>query len=388
MEYPFSPEWLDALPEPIADIYRNLELTLLEEIADELVSLSESDIQKIRALRAHRIPLKQIVKAIAKATEKSERAIYRMLKEAAAQNELYYHEAMTVAQLTAPEYIVNKQIVNAIIEQTANEIGNISRSMGFWTGNRLTPASQAFNWAVDNAIVQVDSGGISYSEAIARATRSLADGGLSVVQYPSGHRDAVDVAVRRAVLTGVGQLNQKYTDQSMDLLKTDLVEVSAHRGARNIGKGFRNHESWQGKIYRWSAYPRTSKGNYLDFVTTCGLGEVQGIYGANCRHSYHPFCEGVNRPAYTQEDLDKLKATKFTYQGKEYDTYTATQQQRKIERTIRKEKARLAGATNEADKQASRAKIRRLYQEYTDFSNAAGLREQRERANWTPPNEG
>lgn len=381
MDYPFDPEWLDALPEPIADIYRNLELVLLREIADALVdTLRESDLQKIRALRAHNIPLPKIVKAIATATGKSERAVLKLLENAVEENERYYRQAMSIAKLTAPAVLVDQRAIDAIIKQTANEIGNISRSMGFWTG-KITPPSKAFNWAVDNAIVQVDSGAFGYDQAIARAARSLADGGLSVVDYPSGHRDKVDVAVRRAVLTGVGQLNQQYTDKSMELLKTDLVQVTAHRGARNIGLGFRNHESWQGKIYRWREYPRTSKGNYPDFVLTCGLGDVQGIKGANCRHSYFPFVEGVNKPTYSQEDLDKLKATKFTYQGKEYDTYTATQQQRKIERTIRKEKCRLAAATNDADKATYKAKIRALYKEYEDFSNAAGLRQQRERAN-------
>ncbi len=50
---------------------------------------------------------------------------------------------------------------------------------------------------------------------------------------------------------GVNQINQKYREQSMDYLGTDLVEVSAHIGARNTGDGPANHESWQGKVYRW-----------------------------------------------------------------------------------------------------------------------------------------
>ena len=73
------------------------------------------------------------------------------------------------------------------------------------------------------------------------------------VAYEIGHIDQLDVAVRRAVMTGVNQLNQKYREQSMDYLETDLVETTAHLGARNIDgpNGWENHAKWQGKVYRW-----------------------------------------------------------------------------------------------------------------------------------------
>lgn len=37
--------------------------------------------------------------------------------------------------------------------------------------------------------------------------RELAASGLETVSYESGHIDSVDVAVRRAVMTGIDQLN-------------------------------------------------------------------------------------------------------------------------------------------------------------------------------------
>lgn len=73
---------------------------------------------------------------------------------------------------------------------------------------------------------------------------------------------------------------------------------------------------------------------------------------------------------------------KIQFEGREYDDYQATQQQRKIERTIRKLKRRkvafeAAGLTEDA--QAANIRLRRLNQEYKAFSKAAGLPEQRER---------
>lgn len=191
-------------------------------------------------------------------------------------------------------------------------------------------------------------------------------------------------------MTGINQLNRKYAEQSMEYLGTDLVEVSAHIGARNVDgpNGWENHEKWQGKWYRWAAFteqfPGASSGEYPDFEETCGFGDVTGILGANCRHSYSPVIEGVNEPTYSAADLDKLKAenNKVTYDGKEYDGYQATQMQRRLERTIRKQKRfvsayKAAGLTE--DTQAAQIRLNRLNAKYKEFSKAAGLPEQRER---------
>lgn len=124
--------------------------------------------------------------------------------------------------------------------------------------------------------------------------------------------------------------------------------------------------------------------NYPDFVTTCGLGSVTGIGGANCRHSYWPFIEGVSERTYTDEELDNIDPPPFEFEGQTYTRYEATQKQRQIERTIRKLKReraayRAAGLSDKAESVSIR--IRRLSNEYTKFSKAAGLPQQRERMN-------
>ena len=197
----------------------------------------------------------------------------------------------------------------------------------------MLPPAKAYQWALDSAELQIMSGAISYNQAIAEAIRQLADSGLKTVRYESGHADSLDVAVRRAVMTGVNQLNQKYREQSMDYLGTDLVEVTAHLGARNIDgpMGWENHAAWQGKVYHWKAKPRESKGKYPSFEDACGVGSVTGIGGANCRHSYWPFIEGVSERTYTDAELEAMKPEnrpKIQFEGREYDDYQATQKQR------------------------------------------------------------
>ena len=258
MKYPFSPEILDAMPEELAELFRSLELTLLKEIAERLMAagkLNEVTVQDIRALRSHGISVEEIKKAIRKATGIGKKKLDELFADVIERNQKYYTGLIDLAKVTAPESLVDAATIMAIIKQTKDAYRNITQSMAFVVdaGRKELPPAKAYQWALDNAAMQVQSGGISYNQAIANATKQLADSGLTVAEYESGHRDQIDVAVRRAVMTGVNQVNSQYAIQSMDYLETEYVEVSAHSGARDKDgkKPWDNHKRWQGKVYRW-----------------------------------------------------------------------------------------------------------------------------------------
>lgn len=258
MKYPFTPELLDALPEELAELYRSLEATLLEEICSRLKisgELNEVTVQDIRALRSHGIDLGEIEKAIQRTANISRRELDKLLDDVVERNQRYYTDLIDLAGVTKPETMVSVEDTWAIYEQTRQELRNLTRSMGFLVDNGRTmlPYARAYQWALDSAEMQVMSGAISYNQAIKSAVKQLADSGLRMVDYESGHRDHIDVAARRAVMTGVSQLCQKYAEQSMEYLNTNLVEVSAHIGARDVDgpMGWENHKKWQGKIFKW-----------------------------------------------------------------------------------------------------------------------------------------
>lgn len=388
MKYPFSPEVLDALPEELAELFRALESQLLHEICSRLnVSgqLNEVTLQAIRALRSHGIELDEIKKT----TGIAEKDLNKLFEDVVERNQQYYTGAIDLAGLTQPETIVEAADITAIISQCQREFGNITRSMGFLVDNgrtMLKPA-KAYQWALDNAAMQIQSGAISYDQEIKSSVQQLADSGLKRVDYESGHVDSVDVAVRRAVMTGINQLNKQYAQQAMEFLETDLVQVSAHSGARDTGTGFQNHKAWQGKVYRWRGRVGNSTGQYPDFEQTCGYGDVQGILGANCRHSFSPFVEDVMERTYTDEELAHIDdGLGCEYDGKKYTAYEATQMQRRLERTIRKQKRHVNAfkdAGLEEDATAAKARLRKLNAKYREFSEAAGLPEQRERTRVT-----
>ena len=388
MKFPFQPSLLEALPEEIAELFRGLEDTLLADICSRLKTgtVGETTVLDIKALRSHGIDLKEIEKAISETSGISEKKLKKLLEEVVEKNQQYYNDVITLADVTKPEALVNAADIDAIKRQTLQEMRNITRTMAFVvdSGRTILKPQKALTWALDAALLQVQSGAVSYNTAISNAVKQLADSGLRMVDYESGRSDQVDVAARRAVMTGVNQINQKYAEQSTEYLETDLVETSAHIGARNIGNVPENHEMWQGKWYRWSEKPQTSTGEYPDFIETTGYGTGAGLGGWNCRHTFYPVVEGVSEATYSQADLDAMKGEnrKFKFEGQEYDGYTATQEQRSIERTIRKLK-REETAYNAAglrDKElAVSIRIKRLSAKYKAFSRAAGLPEQRER---------
>ena len=383
--YPFSPALLDALPEELAELYRALEDTLLDEICSRLKlkdQLNEVTVQDIRAIRSHGIDLKDIEKAIRKTTGISEKKLQELLDDVVERNQKYYTDLIDLAHITQPETLVSIEDTWAIYEQTKQTLRNITRSMGFLVnaGRTMLPPAKAYHWALDAATLKVESGAISYGQAIKDAVRELASGGLLVVDYESGHRDHVDVAVRRAVMTGVSQLCSKYTEQAAEYLETPYYEVSAHAGARDVpGRSpWSSHKEWQGKVYS------TRSGDiYPNIYEVCGLGAVDGLEGANCRHRRFPWVEGVSERTYTDEQLEHIDdGLGCTFEGKTYTAYEATQEQRKVERTIRKlkrEKAAYKAAGLHENETAVNIRLRRLNAKYKAFSAAAGLPEQRER---------
>lgn len=383
MKYPFQPELLDALPEELAELYRALENTLLDEICSRLVfadQLNEVTVQDIRALRSHGIDLKSIEESISKTAGISKQKLNSLLNDVVERNQKYYTEVIDLAHVTQPETLVDAATVDAIKRQTHDTFRNLTASMGFLVGNTMLKPARAYQWALDNAEMQIQSGAISYNQAIKTAVKQLADSGLKVVDYESGHRDQIDVAVRRAVMTGVNQICAKYTEQSAQYLETPHFEVSAHAGARDKPgpSPWSSHKDWQGKVYSIRA-----NDIYPSIYEVCGLGAVDGLEGSNCRHRRNVWVEGVSERTYTNEQLAHIDDDLgCEFDGKKYTAYEATQMQRRVEREVRRlkrEKSAYKAAELREEEQTVNIRLRRLNAKYKAFSAAAGLPEQRER---------
>ena len=378
MKYPITPEYLDAAPEPIAIAMRELEKDILREICSRFKltgELNEAAMNNIRALRAQGLDMETIEKMIAKHSKETLPQVQEALDRVVEYNQKYYNELASKASIAEPLFWMTAAAIAQIQSQTLDGYRNITRSLGFalQTNGKVTFQSiaKAYQAALDKAEVKMQSGAFTLQQSLEDAVRELADSGIYTIDYATGHRDRADVAARRAIFTGLNQLTSKYTETAAETLETDLYEITAHRGARDKGTGWKNHKAWQGKVYS------TKDGSkYPNIYKVCGLGAVDGLEGANCRHHRHAFLEGVSERVYTDDELANIDPPPVEFEGRTYSAYEATQMQRKMERTVRKLERRraaynAAGMTGKEEQTGIR--IRRLKKEYREFSRAASL---------------
>ena len=385
MKFPITPEYLEAAPQPIIDAVHGLENDILREICSRFRltgELNEVAVNDIRILRSIGLDMDDIERCIAENTKSTIPQVEAALDRVVDMSRRYYDSLADKASITMPAHLVSAVDIAIIKAQTLDGYRNITRSLGFavQSGSVRTfqPIAKAYQAALDKAELKVYSGSFTVQQAMEDAVRELADSGISIVDYASGHRDHADVAARRAIMTGLNQVTAKYSEAAAEVLETDLYEVTAHRGARDKGAGWQNHKSWQGKVYS-----TRSDSKYPNIYTVCGLGAVDGLEGANCRHRKYAFLEGVSERAYTDKELQEIDTPPITYEGRRYTAYEATQKQREIERTLRKlERRRISynAAGMVEREQETKARITRLQRKYRAFSKAAKLPEQWERA--------
>lgn len=286
----------------------------------------------------------------------------------------HFFKLAGMQQIPLEENVVLQQLIEATKKQLQGEYKNLTGSMGFAIKNPATgkiqsaPLLDYYRSTMDQAVIDIKSGAFDYNTVLKRTVNQMTASGICYIDYDSGHRDRIDVAARRAILTGFRQVQGKLMEMLASQLGTDLYEVSYHVGARPT------HQPWQGKI--WSMQ---------ELKQVCGLGEITGLKGVNCYHDYKPIPPGAKR-TYTDEQLQKMLESENTpkeYHGKQYTTYEALQQQRKMERVMRAQRQKIklleVGGANDQDIILAKAKYQGQMQTYRDFSEKMGLPEQKER---------
>ncbi len=396
MRYPITPEYLKNAPNRLVSIYEDFEADVLNDLCRRLRlsgTVTESALNQIRVLQQQGQSLPYIEKRLRQLIDASRDEIDRMFDDAVERNAAYYQEVIERSVITAPqsdwEQMLTQQ-TDVIRRQTQDRFQNLTQSMGFAIREgkqmKFYGIAKAYQRVLDKALLKVSSGAFDYNAAIRDAVQELTQSGVQMVDYASDWHNRVDVAARRAVMTGITQISGRYTEQAMELLETRYVETTAHGGARNVqgSNGWEAHTEWQGKWFYWSKNgERDPLGRYPDFIQKTGYGYGSGLCGWNCRHGFFAVVPGVNEPSHTAEELQNIDPPPFMYQGREYDAYAATQKQRQIETKMRELKRRLIGEKASSDVkyyEATATRLNRLSEEYKAFSKAAGLRVQPERA--------
>lgn len=370
---------LEKLPLPFQQHASTLEQRVMADIVRRIrinqgvTSTADWQVQRLYQMGVSK---KEIKKIIADSL-KMDKAEIKKLYHDALYNEYIRNEAMY--QEKGAKWIPFEKneelqaLVEAVSQQTVDTFKNMSGSLGFAIKNGgkvvYTPLLDYYQGTLDAAVMDVASGAFDYNTVLRRAVNQMTTSGLRWIDYDSGHHNRVDVAARRAVLTGVNQVQAKINEQVAHNLKTDYFEVTWHAGARP------EHQVWQGRVF-------TRK----QLVTICKLGDVTGLCGANCYHSYNAFIPGVSVRTYTDAQLDQMNAAENvpkSYKGQEYSTYEALQRQRELETIMRKQRQDISllkhGGAAESELIKAKSRYRVTMSQYTAFSKTMKLPQQRDR---------
>lgn len=377
----FTPTEIEALPSAMEQLYRSLQLNIISDLTErlkangeEITSAADWQINRLYELGVSKDEIDSLIQSTLDVSDDEIDRIYdEVVKSGYARNEELY----TSKGKEYISYAENKQLqqlVKAVKNQTKSEYRNITGSLGFAVRNAdntlsFTPLADFYQRTLDNGLMQIASGAVDYNTVLKKAVKAMTDSGLRTVDYASGWSNRVDVAARRALMTGFNQVVAKVNEDNAEQLGTEYFEVSYHRGARPA------HQVWQGRVY-----------SKKELETVCGLGTVTGLCGANCYHSYSPFIKGIDTPTYSDEELDRMNEEENTpkeYNGKEYTAYEAQQRQRRLETAMRadRQKIELLKQGGADDDTITGAKVRYFQRqdEYVKFSKAMGLPEQWER---------
>ena len=362
------PSYLDAMPDAFVQLAQQVEDEILQDVArriGKMGTLTETADWQLWRYQQTEAVRENVVKLLAKYSGKSEATIRRLLKEAATEamereDAIYYHYNLEPTPFEESAALNN--LLNAGARQTCGTWRNL-------TATTANTVSGAFERTLDVAWGKVATGAFDYKTAVKQAVDSLADE-MPEITYPSGHTDSLEVAARRAVLTGVNQTAGKLQEARMDEMNVEFVETSAHGGARP------SHAEWQGRrFHRGGAVDYLGK-HYPDFEQATGYGTGAGLCGWNCRHTFFAvFPELGDPPTWTEESLQELNARNIEYNGKLYTQYEVNQMQRARERNVRKWKKRyLAESAAGSDTTDSAMRLKAARQSLSEFAKATGGR--------------
>ena len=373
-------DYKNKLASKIASRYQDLEERIMQDIvrrivkAGEITSTADWQINRLRILGYSSEDIEQEIKKTLNASYPEMFELYdKVINWEYVRNKGIY-EQINAEYIPFEENGQLKQITEAIIDQSFDDLENVTNSLGFYLdyGNGqkvLTPLSQVYTKYLDVACYDIVTGAFDYNSVLRRVVTQLTNSGLRQIDYSSGRANRVDVAARRAVMTAVSQITGKISEYNAQKLGTEYFEVEWHAGARPT------HAVWQGRV--WSKE---------QLYSVCGLGTVTGLLGANCYHTYYPFFPGISQRNWSDDWLgakNEEEAEPKTFDGKEYTLYEAKQRQRQMETAMRaqREKVKLlqAGGADQDEVILHKAKYQGQLNEYSRFCRKMSLTEERER---------
>lgn len=349
-----TPEQLAHCADDIINLYSQLEEEIVRDIARRIAKtgiMTDTGIWQAQHMQELGTLHSDVLSSVAKYCDRTESELKKLFEDAGVtateyDNEIYRQNGLNPKSLKVSD--VQMQLLEAGFKKTQGNLSNL-------TLTTAVSSQTSFINACSLAELKASSGAFTPQQAIADAIRQVAQDGAFVI-YPSGHRDRLDVAVRRNVMTGIGQTTGQICLANAQELGCDLMEITAHAGARP------SHAAWQGQIVSLSG-----QRGYLS-LSDIGYGAGDGFKGWNCRHDWYPYFEGSSR-MYSAKDLEELNAKNIEYpDGSMHTLYEAEQQQRAFERKIRATKRTLAACDEALNNLSDEELLQKLEKNFSHYS--------------------
>lgn len=380
-----EPEYFYGKSNRMVEMYQELEDWILQDIANRLLkcgdlsATADRELWKLEQMGLHK---REIIKRLSQLTGKSRNEVRRLLKDSAMTSFASDMDVLKNMVEVIPLLKNNDVILamNAELTKTMGELGNLTRTTMMQSQSDLLKLLNEVDF-------RVAAGLQSYSSAVCEVLDRYAAGGV-MVNYPTGARRSLEAAVRCCVVTSMNQAAAEVTNQYIIQNNVEYVVVSEHLGARYNPKdptGISSHDWWQGKAYKIHGsepgFPNLLEctGYDIDFTAKRGVCvNLLGLHGYNCRHSHGPWYKelGTRRQKKNKEESQKR--------------YDLEQQQRAIERAVRKTKRQLLVKEQElkaypddpniqSDYDKLTYKLRAQNQKYNEFCKENDLQKQYDR---------
>lgn len=358
-------------------------LTIIGNRIKQIGELTPTQVHQIKQMLMYDTDIDTIVQKLAEVTNMNVNDIYNMFEYSAKTNQDFAKQFYKARGISYIPYTKNKALkeqIRAIAKITAKEYANISRTsaIGYTVkdlkGNLVfKDISSTYKDIIDKAILNAGQGKTTYQQEMRNAIKQIGQSGLKTLDYESGRSVRLDSAIRQNTLEGLRTLTNQIQQQFGEEFGADGVEVSHH-----INSAPDHIDTVDGKQFSLNGDRVVNGKLYKDFNTVNNSLDRQ-VSTLNCRHYIFSIVLGVNKPQYTDKQLEEDKKKNkegFDFEGKHYSNYEGEQLQRLIEREIRKQKDVQILAKSSGDKELTlqaQTKITQLTTKYKQLCNVSGL---------------
>lgn len=354
-------EYINKAVEPLLKMYTKIENDLLVMIAEHFKINDEflnSDYWRIKKLEEMGLFNEEVIEYLAQYSDVTKEEILKALEDIGYHvfdiqklERAFKNGSLKINPNTLLENYTIQNIINNAYDEVSNRFIELSRKIQDST-------REAYLDIVEQGYLKTSMGTHSYQEAIRESINELGNKGIRTLTYRTvdendnvvGIRSYdIESTVRRDILTATRQLSNNINQSVVEELECEYIYLSEHIRCRPT------HFDWQGTIIK-----------YQDLIDVTRYGEVDGLAGINCAHYFEAYfgnARGDELKSITKEEAIRQ--------------YNLSQQQRYLERGIRKWKRKVEMFKANGDVDAfnkSKSKVKEWQSRLSNFTKENNLR--------------